>query len=41
MTLNVFAESSPSIRDVEKVITQEPAKIEEWCNLSKLSINKG
>ena len=33
---NVFA-SSPSIR--EKLINEELAKIKEWCDLNKLSIN--
>ena len=35
---NVYA-SSPSIRDLEKLINEELAKIKEWCNLNKLSIN--
>ena len=35
---NVFA-SSPSIRDLEKLINEELAKIKEWCDLNKLSIN--
>ena len=35
---NVFA-SSPSIRDLEKLMNEELAKIKEWCDLNKLSIN--
>ena len=35
---NVFA-SSPSIRDLEKLIKEELAKIKEWYDLNKLSIN--
>ena len=35
---NVFA-SSPSIRDLEKLINEELAKIKEWCDLYKRSIN--
>ena len=35
---NVIA-SSPSIRDLEKLINEELAKTKEWCNLNKLSIN--
>ena len=31
--------SSPSIRDLEKLINEELAKIKEWCDLNKLSIN--
>ena len=38
MITNVFA-SSPSIRDLEKLINEELAKIKEWCDLNKLSIN--
>ena len=35
---NVFA-SSPSIRDLEKLMNEELAKIKEWCDRNKLSIN--
>ena len=35
---NVFA-SSPSFRDLEKLMNEELAKIKEWCDLNKLSIN--
>ena len=35
---NLFA-SSPSIRDLEKLTNEELAKIKEWCDLNKLSIN--
>ena len=31
--------SSPSIRDLEKLMNEELAKIKEWCDLNKLSIN--
>ena len=34
-----LSEAPPSIRDLEKLISEEPAKIMEWCNLNKLSIN--
>ena len=31
--------SLPHIRDLEKLINEELAKIKEWCDLNKLSIN--
>ena len=35
---NVF-DSADSIRDLEKLNNRELAKIKEWCDLNKLSIN--
>ena len=35
---NVFA-SSPIIRDLETLFNEELAKIKQWCDLNKLSIN--
>ena len=35
---NVIA-SSPSIQDLKKLINEELAKIKEWCDPNKLSIN--
>ena len=37
MNLRIFA--STFIRDLEKLFNEEVAKIKEWCDVNKLSVN--